>query len=101
MLEPTRKRGVNDPSTLDLIFTKSELEIDHLQYFSRLGASDHAILSFSFILEGTVTTESQGAPKFNYWKGDYIGLNQFFVDTDWDTRLANKNAAQGVPCGVC
>ena len=67
VLEPTRKRGVNDPSTLDLIFTKSELEIDHLEYLAPLGASDHATLSFSFILEGAVATEFQGAPKFNYW----------------------------------
>ncbi len=39
--KPTRMRGDNIPSTLDLIFTNEENMIDQLEYLPSLGLSDH------------------------------------------------------------
>ena len=47
----TRRRGNDDPSTLDLIFTNEEMqvsEITHAPTPPPLGKSDHDVLSFSF-----------------------------------------------------
>ena len=51
--EFTRKRGRDEPSTLDLIFTRNELEIDDIYYKVPIGKSDNLILVFDFNLEGS------------------------------------------------
>jgi len=38
---PTRARGVNEPSLLDLIISKDDF-IDNIEYLSPLGKSDHS-----------------------------------------------------------
>jgi len=42
--EPTRCRGTDDPSTIDLIFTDEENQITDLQYQASLGKSDHSVI---------------------------------------------------------
>ena len=48
VLEPTRRRGTNEPSTLDLVLTSEENQVSDLTYHAPLGKSDHSILSFNF-----------------------------------------------------
>ena len=44
----TRKRGTDEPSTLDLIFTNEEMQVSEISHGAPLGKSDHDVLSFSF-----------------------------------------------------
>ena len=44
-------RGEDKPSTLDLIFTKTENEIDNISYEAPLGNSDHVTLRFDFLAQ--------------------------------------------------
>ena len=48
VLEPTRRRGTNKPSTLDLVLTSEENQVSDLTYHAPLGKSDHSVLSFNF-----------------------------------------------------
>ena len=89
--EPTRQRGQHNPSTLDLIFTKSEHEIEMIDYQPPLGASDHSLLLFSFALDVAFVPDTLNLAKLNYWKGDYVGLDNFYTNIDWDTHMADKD----------
>ena len=42
--EFTRARGTDEPSLLDLILTKNELEIENIRYCALVGNSDHSVL---------------------------------------------------------
>jgi hypothetical protein len=52
--EPTRRRGEQTPSILDLIITKFANDVDRLQFLSPVGKSDHALLTFSLNLRGSL-----------------------------------------------
>ena len=48
VLEPTRSRGADHPSTIDLVLTNEEMQITDLVYNSPLGKSDHSVLTFQY-----------------------------------------------------
>ena len=52
--EFTRKRGADQPSRLDLIFSKNEFEVESIRYDPPIGSSDHSVLNFTFTLEGSI-----------------------------------------------
>lgn len=45
---PTRYRGDDTPSTIDLVFTNEEDMIESIDYHSALGLSDHLTLLINF-----------------------------------------------------
>ena len=45
---PTRKRGNDDPSLLDLVLTNEEMQVSEITHGAPLGKSDHDVLSFRF-----------------------------------------------------
>ena len=64
---PTRCRGDDMPSQLDLIFT------NELQHMAPLGKSDHQMLKFNFNCYAEYTGTQQ---RFNYNRGDYEDARQ-------------------------
>ena len=81
VLEPTRERIANEPSTLDLIFTNEENMLSNLQYLPGLGKSDHCILSFDF--NCYIEKEAVSFKKFNFFKGDYKAVDEGLLSIDW------------------
>jgi len=62
--ESTRIRVNNEPSLLDLVFTRSKQEVINLGYLPGLGKSDHVILQFEFLLSKAILNkESLGPPR--------------------------------------
>ena len=63
--EPTRARGTDEPSTIDLILTGEQFQVSNLCYIAPLGKSDHSVLSFTFdcYFESELSTE-----RYNYHK---------------------------------
>ena len=45
---PTRIRGNDDPSVLDLVLTNEEMQVSDITHGAPLGKSDHSVLSFRF-----------------------------------------------------
>ena len=82
--EPTRKRGNDNPSTLDLLFSNEDHMISDLEINAPLGSSDHSILKFNFVCH----SEKQSPKiKVNYHKGDYKSMSTELKSIDWETEF--------------
>ena len=80
---PTRCRGSNEPSILDLVLTDDDF-INEIDYLNPLGKSDHYVLS---IRSNFNIFNKTFGEQYNYSKGDYANLCNF-MDIDWTQRLA-------------
>ena len=79
--EPTRKRGQDTPSVLDLVFSNEENMIKDVEYLAPLGRSDHSIIKFSIPCKLEITIPKI---KIQYEKGNYKGLNEKLNTIEWD-----------------
>ena len=73
--EPTRVRENNEPSTLDLVLTDEESMVESINFDPGLGKSDHLTLSFEYTCF-TSTDPDVAFVKRNYFKGDYVAINE-------------------------
>ena len=83
---PTRGRGTDEPSTLDLVFTSRYEAVEKLQIDSPLGKSDHSLIKITY------QYEAENLPTkvmFDYIKGDYEKMRQL-LDVDWIEYLADS-----------
>ena len=76
----TRRRGNDQPSTLDLVFTDEEMQISELKHLSPLGKSDHIMISFDF---HCYLDYSSPKISFQYQKGDYTGMREALEQSNW------------------
>ena len=83
VLEPTRSRGTDKPSTLDLILTNEEAHVPELNYNAPLGKSDHSILSFNFNCYFTYNSPNK---RYRYDQTDFTSIKEELDVTNW---LAN------------
>ena len=71
MEDPTRRRGNDEPSLLDLLFTNETMQISEIKHHAPLGKSDHDVITFKFhsYLDFSV-------PKIRYVfeRADYIAM---------------------------
>lgn len=86
---PTRWRGTNEPSVLDLIITADDRAIEEIEYQSPLGKSDHCILIFNYVC--SLPMRKVNKTRKNYRKANYQGLKADLDEKDWDTILNNKD----------
>ena len=92
--EWTHNRGMENPSRLDLILTKNDLEVENLRYLAPLGSSHHSVLSFELIIEGTVVEMVDESFRYSHYKGDYVKADGKFKETNWDSLLSDNQASQ-------
>ena len=88
--EPTRRRGTDEPSLLDLILTNEEMQISDIRHKPPLGKSDHDVLSFEFQCYVDYT---QSKEIYLFSKGDYSSMRKSLNDSKWTDNfldLANK-----------
>lgn len=84
VLEPTRRRGSDEPSTLDLILTGEEEQISDLNYIAPLGKSDHSVLLFNF--NCYLDTKIPSAT-FKYNKADYKTMGKEITQSEWQGKF--------------
>ena len=85
--EPTRKRGNDEESLLDLIITEdSQTQVsESIKIEPGLGKSDHYILKWNYLVavddveDNKMNTEP---PKLNYFKGNYEMFRDLCKNTD-------------------
>ena len=94
--EPTRYRNDNIPSILDLVFSNEEHMVSNMNYLSGLGSSDHVLISLDFYCFIDVTKGS--FTKFNFFKGDYISMNQALLDIQWNMVLGGLSLCESWDC---
>ncbi len=84
---PTRGRGSNTPSLIDLILTNEEGMVSDLEILSPLGKSDHACISFWF--NCYIDYNNKQIKRFLYDKGDYDAIKKELC-IDWENELDKR-----------
>lgn len=84
VLEPTRQRGRDNPSCLDLVFSNKEELIEDIDYLAPLGKSDHSVIKFKIKLE-TEPPPPKISVKFE--KGDYEKIRETMASVDWQNEF--------------
>ena len=77
---PTRIRGMDRPSLLDLILTDEEFQVSEVKHFSPLGASNHCVITFE---SNCYIDFSSDLKRFVYHKPIMKGLE---LTTNWKPR---------------
>lgn len=85
--EPTRARGSDTPSLIDLILTNEESQVSNLSYLAPLGKSDHSVLTFTF--ECYLEPESEDV-NYNYHKVDFEAMKGHLEKSDWITEFLSQ-----------
>ena len=86
--QPTRGRGSDRPSTLDIMLTKSDDVLEDISTEAPLGKSDHAVIKASLLCN--YTPKPIKKTRFLYDQADYTKLKDM-LPKDWDSMLKNKN----------
>ena len=87
---PTRCRGTDRPSTIDLVLTNEEQQIGNLSHLPSLSKSDLCILSFEFICK---FDEPKALPKYQYHKADYRSMETDLRESNWKQNFLANNTA--------
>ena len=102
MTEPTRVRGKDEPSLIDLILTEDTQDIhSSIIHNAPLGLSDHCVLQWSYLVSVKDQSEQEQntqthMKKLNVNKGDYTQLNDLLRNTNWEKEFANKSLDESV-----
>ena len=80
ILTPTRGRGKDNPSILDLLFTSNEDSIDRIEMHAPLGKSDHSMIKLVYRSEPEVLPAKV---VYDYAKGDYEKMRQA-LNIEWN-----------------
>jgi hypothetical protein len=88
--QPTRWRGTNRPSILDLIITNEERMIGDVDYESPLGKSDHAVISFTIRCQASVNSSSKTVRCCDM--ADYNSIRQQLDQTCWGSLLCSEKS---------
>ena len=92
--KPTRVRGNQKPSLIDLVISKDENMIDEIQHLAPLGSSDHEGLTWTYVTHSSVRTAKEGSSSPNYKKGNYQEIKRHFSNIDWETDLERLNCEE-------
>ena len=84
--KPTRYRGGQEPSLLDLILTNEEGMINELTHNPPLGDSDHECLNFKLECYHA-RSKSLVDQRRNYYKADYQTIIKRLEEVDWRQEL--------------
>lgn len=78
--KPTRRRGNDDPSLLDLVLTDEAMQVSEISHLAPLGKSDHSIMTFEY---HCYIDYSKPKESHLYDKGDYNSMRNYLVDSKW------------------
>ena len=89
--QPTRGRGGDRPSLLDLILTDEVQPTPEIEYCSPLGKSDHSL----FKIKLGIGCRSENPPKkrLNYRRGNYERM-RMVLDIDWTDTLNREQTTE-------
>jgi len=90
--EPTRWRGADQPSLIDLVITNEENMISNLEYHAPLGRSDHAVITMK--LNCYVESNIEMVTRKKYHLADYNSMRENLKTENWDELLSGKTAEE-------
>ena len=83
VLTPTRGRGTDNPSLIDLFLCSNEDDVQDVEVDSPLGKSDHSVVKVTYCAHACKNSKKV---VFNYEKGDY-NLMKKLMSLDWKEKL--------------
>ena len=78
--EPTRIRGNDNPSLIDLILTNEELQVSEVVHHAPLGKSDHSVITFNY---HCYLDFSKPRICYQYHKADFESMKRDLESTNW------------------
>ncbi|MPC94151.1 hypothetical protein E2C01_089305 [Portunus trituberculatus] len=94
--EPMRVRGEDNPSRLDLVFTRKEEEIDNITMESPLGKGDHVVIACDVWLKYRRESGSQSATiiRYNFKRADVENMRKLFGEWKWFENVSRANSEE-------
>ena len=94
--KPTRARGSDKPSLLDLILTEvTQTQVQPtLHIDAPFGNSDHSLMTWKYLIstcKDNNDKESQNEPTRNFNKGDYATMNSMLQEVNWDSLFKDQD----------
>ena len=86
--EPTRGRGSDKPTVLDLVFTDNENLIMSTEVTAALGKSDHSIVEVT--MDCQPYREQVNKTMYLYNKGDYDKMKDILASYNWEEDFKDK-----------
>ena len=99
--EPTRRRGKDKPSLIDLIITENSQTLQsNIIHDAPFGSGDHDVLKWKYLVSmsptATEETPKSTTLKLNVNKGNYEELNNLLDAIDWTKEFKNKSLSESV-----
>lgn len=91
VMEPTRARGSDNPTLLDLVLSNEDGMVDNLHHASPLGRSDHSVLEFVF--NAYVERVATRRKIFLYDKGDYDHMRAELTQ-EWRNHIMSSSGVE-------
>ena len=87
----TRFRANEEPSILDLVFTKEPELIEKVIYKSPIAKSDHVAIEIDLgVRVDEIRKEEYKETRYNFGKTNFTELQRFFEHTDWTAFYQSK-----------
>ena len=91
--KPTRVRGDDEPSLLDLLLTNEELQVSNVAHHAPLGKSDHSVISFDY---HCYLDHSKPKKFFDYRNADVAAMKSDESLQDWKRDFVTKEKESDV-----
>ena len=91
--KPTRRRGNDDPSVLDLVLSNEEMPVGEITHNPPLGKSDHDVLTFEF---QCYIDYSKPKDRYVFEKGNYADMRDSARISKWREEYVNLSMKNGV-----
>ena len=83
-MEPTHNVDGENPTRLDLIFSRNSEDIEILEHYPPLGNSHHVTQVFEVTIESDFEPIADNKTyKYNFHKGNYIEMRRELTSYDW------------------
>lgn len=92
--EWTHMRNSESASRLDLVFSKTDGEVEDLTYLAPLGKSKHAVLCCNVAVDRIPEEQECKLSKLNYHKADLNKMKTLFKDAEWNSLYQAGTASE-------
>ena len=98
--KPTRVRGNDEPSLIDLLLTNEELQVSDIVHHAPLGKSDHSVITFNY---HCYLDFSKPKKCYNYGKADFEGMLHKLETSNWKEKFLTEGLdkdAESLWCSI-
>ena len=88
VIKPTRRRGNDEPSVLDLILTDESMQVSDVAHHAPLGKSDHSVITFKFHCYLDYTKPKQ---VYSYDKARFPEMRDYLLPWVQEFMTTNEN----------